>query len=116
MYNRHFHCRFFKIFNFLSLSLSLSLSLNMATISTQPSTFHTLNHRSAASLNPAFSTAIAFPSKLSGFLSKPLKHEPRSRRSTAVLVSERNVDENIADSAFSSNGSNPSSSRSKFVQ
>nr|XP_023919244.1 acetolactate synthase small subunit 2, chloroplastic [Quercus suber] len=85
----------------------------MATISTQPSTFHTLNPRSAASLNPAFSTAIAFPSKPSGFLSKPLNYEPRSRRSTAVLVSERNVDENIADSAFSSNGSNPSSSRSK---
>ncbi|KAM3702227.1 hypothetical protein ACJW31_04G009800 [Castanea mollissima] len=85
----------------------------MATISTQPSTFHTLNPRSAASLNPAFSTAIAFPSKLSGFLSKPLKHEPSSRRRTAVLVSERNVDENIADSAFPSNGSSPSSSRSK---
>uniref|UniRef100_A0A2N9I252 ACT domain-containing protein n=1 Tax=Fagus sylvatica TaxID=28930 RepID=A0A2N9I252_FAGSY len=83
----------------------------MAAISTQPSPFHTLNTRSASSLNPSFSKIISFPSKLSGFLSKSLNYESRSNR--VVLVSARSVDEEIADSSFSSNGPAPSVTRSK---
>ncbi|GMY32923.1 acetolactate synthase small subunit 2, chloroplastic [Fagus crenata] len=85
----------------------------MAAISTQPSPFHTLNTRSASSLNPSFSKIISFPSKLSGFLSKSLNYESRSNR--VVLVSARSVDEEIADSSFSSNGPAPSVTRSNFV-
>ncbi|GMY32919.1 acetolactate synthase small subunit 2, chloroplastic [Fagus crenata] len=83
----------------------------MAAISTQPSPFHTLYTRSASSLNPSFSKIISFPSKLSGFLSKSLNYESRSNR--VVLVSARSVDEEIADSSFSSSGPAPSVTRSK---